>query len=113
MQHTVRQAQAGQICPTELAIVAYGAAHCGRGGLLNLLFAALARAVKRRLGVFSPQDLANTAWSIAKVGHLDAQLFLALAREAEPRVDDFDMQGLGNTAWAFENMRSVTTCLKY
>ena len=36
-------AQAGHIGARELANMAYGAAHCGRGRLLGLLFEALAR----------------------------------------------------------------------
>ena len=44
VQHTLRQAQAGQIGPRQLGNVSYGAARCGRGGLVILLVAALARA---------------------------------------------------------------------
>ena len=65
------------------------------------LFKALAREVEQRVGDFNQQNLANTAWAFATLGHSDVQLFTALAREAERRVGDFNPQELANTAWAF------------
>ena len=85
MQHTVRKAQAGQVGPRELANVAYGAARCGRSGMLRMLVAALARAAKRRLSDFYPQTVANTAWAFATVNYRDEKLFAALATAAERR----------------------------
>ena len=39
------------------------------------LFAALARVVRRRIGHFNEQDLANTAWVFATVGEPTPALF--------------------------------------
>ena len=69
VQHTMRTAEAGQIGARQLSNVAYGAAHCGSGGLLVLLFAALARAAERRLSEFNAQEFANTSWAYATVSH--------------------------------------------
>ena len=82
MQHTVRKAQAGQVGPRELANMAYGAARCGRSGMLRILVAALATAAKLRLSDFNPQDVANMVWAFAKVNYRDEKLFAALARVA-------------------------------
>ena len=98
VQHTVHQAQAGQIGPRALANVAYGAACCGRSGVLSLLFAALARVSERRLSEFDPQNVANTAWAFATTNHRDEKLFRALARAAEWRLSEFKPQELANAA---------------
>ena len=79
MQHTVRKAQAGQVDPRQLANVAYGAARCGRSGMLRMLVAALARAAERRLSDLNPQAVANTAWAFATLNYRDEKLFAALA----------------------------------
>ena len=47
------------------------------------------------------QNLANTAWAFATVGHKDERLFSTLAAAAERRMRDFNSQELANTAWAF------------
>ena len=60
MQHTVRKAQAGQVGPRQLVNAAYGAARCGRSGMLRIMVAALATAAERRLSDFNPQAVANT-----------------------------------------------------
>ena len=101
MQHTVRKAQAGQVGPRELANVAYGAARCGRSGMLRMLAAALATAAERRLSEFNPQDVANTAWAFATMNYRDEKLFPALAIAAERRLSEFSPQDVANTAWAF------------
>ena len=44
IQHTVCAARSAEIGARELATVGYGAARSGRGKLLSVLFAALARA---------------------------------------------------------------------
>ena len=97
----MRKAQAGQVGPRELANVAYGAAGCGRNGMLRMLGAALARAAERRLSDFNPQDVANSAWAFATVKDRNEKLFAALARAAERRLSEFNPQELANTAWAF------------
>ena len=53
---------------------------------------------ERRLGGFSTQELANTAWAFAKVGQSAVALFVALAQIAESCVRTFDTQMLANTA---------------
>ena len=50
---------------------------------------------------FNSQNLANTAWAFATVGHKDERLFSTLAAAAERRMRDFNSQNLANTAWAF------------
>ena len=62
------------------------------------LFAALARAAKRRLIEFNAQCVANTAWAIATANHLDERLFAAFAREAERRLSEFNARCLVHTA---------------
>ena len=47
---------------------------------------------------FNPQDLANTAWAFATVGHEEKQLFTSLAAAVERRMKEFNSQELVNTA---------------
>merc|ERR1719161_1445893 len=61
----------------------------------------LAAAAEQRMSDFKLQELANTAWAFAKVGHKDERLFSTLAAAAEQRMRDFNSQDLANTAWAF------------
>ena len=61
----------------------------------------LARASEWRMCEFNAQHVANTAWTFATVGQLDASLFTALARAAEWHICEFKAQELANTAWAF------------
>ena len=91
MQQTVRKAQAGQVGPRELANVAYGAARCGRSGMLVILVAGLATAAKRRVSECNPQAVANTAWACATVNYRDEKLVAALARAAERRLSELMM----------------------
>ena len=58
-------------------------------------------AAEQRVGDFSAQGLANTAWAFATAGQSDALLFMTLARASERHVGDFSAQELANTAWAF------------
>ena len=53
------------------------------------LLAALANAAIPRLGEFSAQEIANTAWAFAKAGQRDKALFAALAKAAIPRLGEF------------------------
>ena len=61
----------------------------------------MARASEQRIGEFSAQNLANTAWALATADQTDAPLFAMLLRATERCVSDFDAQNLANTAWAF------------
>ena len=97
----MRKAEAGQVGPREFANVAFGAASCGRNGMLRLLVAAMARAAQGRLGEFNPQHFANTVWAFATVNYRDEKLFAALATAAEWRLSEFNSQEPTNTAWAF------------
>ena len=65
------------------------------------LLAALSRAAERRLGEFSPLDLANTTWAFATTAQWDAALFAALARAAERCPGEFSQQQFANAARAF------------
>ena len=49
----------------ELANVAYSAARGGMAKSFAFLFVVSARAADQRMGRFSPQELANTAWAFA------------------------------------------------
>ena len=85
-----------------LANIAYAAARGTKGQQMGVLFMALASAAtERRMRDFNTQDLANTAWAFAMVGHGDERLFTALAAAAVQRLKDFNSQALANTAWAF------------
>ena len=55
------------------------------------LFTALARTAEQRMGEFNVQNLANTAWAFATVGHQKEQLFKALARKAERCMRNFNV----------------------
>ena len=58
----------------------------------EMLFAALVRAVERRLSEFKPQELANTAWAFATAIHRDEMLFAALAKAADRQIGDCNAQ---------------------
>ena len=62
---------------------------------------ALARTSEWWLCEFKVQNLADTAWAFAMVGHLDERLFVASARTAGQRPCEFIAEDLANTAWAF------------
>ena len=64
---------------------------------------ALSRAAVWRLGGFTTQALANTAWAFAKAGHVDEALFAMLAG-AEQFIGEYNAQELANSAWAFATM---------
>ena len=70
---------------------------------MGALFMALGRAAlaEQRMRDFTSQELANTAWAFATLGHKDERLFSTLAAAAEQRMRDFNSQELANTAWAF------------
>ena len=46
------------------------------------------------------QDLANTAWALAKAGHKATSFLGAIAAESSLRVREFNNQNLANTAGA-------------
>ena len=54
---------------------------------------------------FNAQDLVNTAWAFAKLGHFDQSLFAAVARRFRDsgamNDDQLSAQFIANVAWAF------------
>eukprot|EP00746_Dinoflagellata_sp_MGD_P109548 gnl/MRDRNA2_/MRDRNA2_46926_c0_seq1.p1 gnl/MRDRNA2_/MRDRNA2_46926_c0~~gnl/MRDRNA2_/MRDRNA2_46926_c0_seq1.p1 ORF type:complete len:587 (-),score=107.87 gnl/MRDRNA2_/MRDRNA2_46926_c0_seq1:178-1938(-) len=107
VQQTVRAARTGSIGPRQLANVAYGMACSGRGGALTTVFATFAKAAEPVAEEFNAQELANTAWAFATVGHPDMgtlKLFKALANTAVGHINDFNAQELANVAWAFAKL---------
>ena len=64
-----------------------------------------------RLGEFNSQNLSNTAWAFARVGHASPALFDGVARAAVGRLGEFNAQGLSNTAWAFATVGHASPVL--
>merc|ERR1719221_952493 len=50
------------------------------------------------------QDLANTAWSFARLGVTDQPLMHSIAAAAIARISDFDPLGLSNLLWAYAKL---------
>ena len=102
-KHTTQAVDARKVHVRELANIAYGAASSSKGKQNGALFMALARAAvaEQRMRDFSSQELANTAWAFATVGHQREQLFASLAAAAEQRMWELKSQAVANTAWAF------------
>ncbi|KAJ9522724.1 hypothetical protein QJQ45_019871 [Haematococcus lacustris] len=50
--------------------------------------------------VFTPMDLSNLAWSLAKAGRYDPVIFTELCRQAEASLLDFKANELSNLLWA-------------
>ena len=67
---------------------------------MGALFTVLGRAAlaEQRIRDFNSQELANTTWAFAMVGHKDERLFSTLAAAAEQSVRDFHSQELANAA---------------
>jgi len=81
---------------------AFAKAELVGAGPWESVWAALPEVVRRRLGMYDPQHLSNTAWAFAKAGHASHELFNAISAEAvRRRLGGFNAQDLSNTAWAF------------
>ncbi|KAK9842858.1 hypothetical protein WJX74_003528 [Apatococcus lobatus] len=52
----------------------------------------------------NPQELSNSVWALARLGHYDADFMEIVAGEAESRISEFSQQNLANTAWAFSKI---------
>ncbi|KAK9818101.1 hypothetical protein WJX72_007196 [[Myrmecia] bisecta] len=65
------------------------------------MLSTLADAMARRAGECNPQEVSNTVWAFAKLGHYNEALMDTFAREAESRIWEFSQQNLANMAWAF------------
>ncbi len=50
----------------------------------------------------NPQNIGNTAWAYAKLGHAAPALFDTLASVAQQKASDFNPQNIGNTVWAYK-----------
>ena len=68
------------------------------------LFTALAAAAQPRVKDLNSQELATTAWALARVEYKDKQLFTALAAAAQRQMTEFKSQNIGNTLWALATM---------
>jgi RAP domain len=66
-----------------------------------LLLDAIARAVQVHIDHFTPQQLANTAWSFATMNHKAPLLFESIARALQVRIDHYNAQDLAIIAWSF------------
>ena len=71
----------------------------------------LARVAEQRVGSFTAQELANTAWAFATVSETDTALFAALARIAQRQLGGFSAQDLANTAWVFATVSESDAAL--
>ena len=81
---------------------AFAKAELVGAGPWESVWAALPEAVRRRLDVYNPQELSNTAWAFAKTGHASWELFNAISAEVvRRRLCDFNEQSLSNMVWAF------------
>jgi len=60
------------------------------------LFAASAGVAELRLSDFKMQELANTAWALARVQRSGVLLFAASARMVEQALDELSEQNLAN-----------------
>ncbi|KAG1679153.1 hypothetical protein FOA52_000508 [Chlamydomonas sp. UWO 241] len=65
---------------------------------------ALLVASERKLSSFNSQDLANTVWALATLGHNDAAFMGALLVVVERKLPNFKPQALANTAWALATL---------
>jgi len=100
---TERMAAQGELRDRGLANVAYAVARITRkpDQRTSELLDELARASAASIGKFNPQELANTAWAFATVGHASPALFEAVSRASVASIGQFTPQALANTAWAF------------
>jgi ABC-type transporter Mla MlaB component len=88
---------------SELLQALWAAAELGVALDAEFTDAILQRAANE-LASFSPQELANTAHTLAKLGHIDAAFMRELLVTAEPKLSRFTAQALSNTAWALATL---------
>ncbi|KAG1677590.1 hypothetical protein FOA52_014488 [Chlamydomonas sp. UWO 241] len=62
--------------------------------------AALLEVAEPQLRDFNPQNLANTVWALATLGHYDGAFMAALLKAATPQLRTFNPQNVSNTLWA-------------
>ncbi|KAG1675688.1 hypothetical protein FOA52_002397 [Chlamydomonas sp. UWO 241] len=68
------------------------------------LITQLVHVARQHLQEMQPQELANTAWALATLGHVDAFFMGALVQEAGRQLRSFNPQELANTAWALATL---------
>ena len=92
-----------ELGPREVASTAHALAKARlhRGTPWEMVWEPLPMAASAGLREMKPQELANTAWAFATVGHSEPSLFDELAGVAGAQLDDFNSQALANTAWAY------------
>ena len=59
---------------------------------------------RTQLPDFNAQNLANTAWALATLGHNDPLFMSDLTRAAEAKLQEFNAQDYSNTAWALATL---------
>jgi hypothetical protein len=106
LEATVANLQDPDINPRCYANVAHGLAklHLRDNDVTGRVFNRLADAtvVKKFVGSGKPQEIANTAWACAKLGHSCPELFTELGTKTRSKwlVDNGNAQDIANTAWA-------------
>ena len=94
----MRAATSKIIGARELATIANGAAHNGRGKWLSTIFAPLAIAAEWCMDDFNPRNLAKLAWAFATSVQSDEQFFVALKRAVGRHMGKFSAQSLAKSA---------------
>jgi C4-dicarboxylate-specific signal transduction histidine kinase len=68
------------------------------------LLDAISQASLARLSNFTEQNLANTAWSFAKLARMEVPLREAISSAAVARISQFFPQALANMAWSWATL---------
>lgn len=102
----VCQRQMGTFGLQDICMVAWSFAtrHDRRlNGITHQLFSSIATEVSANCDKATPQEIAMTFWSFAKIGYKDTALFMGLASTVLWRqlLGNFKPQEMSNTAWAF------------
>jgi hypothetical protein len=53
---------------------------------------------------FTPQEISNTAWSLARIGFLHEPLLSSLAAAAIRQLSELSLQDMTNIPWACANL---------
>jgi len=68
------------------------------------LLEAIAAESLNKISAFTPQMIANTAWSFAKLSIRHQPLLSALSSAAISKISEYQPQDLSNSAWAFASL---------
>lgn len=66
--------------------------------------AALSAPSLAKIREWIPQEMANTAWSLATLSITDETLLSSIAAEAIKKISEFSTQHLSNTVWSFATL---------